>query len=183
MYNISVLPDRRASDSLTAVEVWESLLTACGDPIDVAILQLARAGYTRAETATKTRLNVTTIYRRLKAIYNRYIETAWKTMKRPNRKKTVWAFSYAFLFFYRLYTLYMLLCSFPGKQSCNGRSDSIQTTGKPQRRDAGLKTRTAKQKSVFFSVFRFFFPFPFPLRISIHTRSASSKCRYAKIPP
>ena len=76
MYNISVYPDRRANDSLTAVEVWESLLTSCGDPIDVAILQLARAGYTRAETATKTRLNVTTIYRRLKAIYNRYIETA-----------------------------------------------------------------------------------------------------------
>ena len=76
MYNISVLPDRRANDSLTAVEVWESLLTACGDPIDVAILQLARAGYTKRETAAKTRLNVTTIYRRLKAIYNRYIATA-----------------------------------------------------------------------------------------------------------
>ena len=76
MYNISAYPDRRATDSLTAVEVWESLLTSCGDPIDVAILQLARAGYSRAETAARAKINVTTVYRRLKAIYNRYIETA-----------------------------------------------------------------------------------------------------------
>ena len=72
MYNISALPDRRATDSLAMVETWESLLTSCGDPIDVAILQLARAGYSKTETAARAKIHVTTVYRRLQNILARY---------------------------------------------------------------------------------------------------------------
>ena len=72
MYNISTYLDRQATDSLHAVDVWESLLASCGDPVDVAILQLARAGYTRQETARKARVNISTVYRRLQGILARY---------------------------------------------------------------------------------------------------------------
>ena len=72
MYNISIYPDRQATDRLNAVDVWESLLASCGDHIDVAILQLARAGYTRQETACKAKVNISTVYRRLQGILARY---------------------------------------------------------------------------------------------------------------
>jgi DNA-directed RNA polymerase specialized sigma24 family protein len=62
----------RQSASLEAIDIWESLLQSCGDPIDTSVLQLARAGYNKSEIAKIADVAVATVYRRLQGILARY---------------------------------------------------------------------------------------------------------------
>ena len=65
-----------AYNSLEYVDIWDCLLSSCGDAVDNSILQLARAGYNRRETAGKLNIGIATVYRRLQGILARYRETA-----------------------------------------------------------------------------------------------------------